>query len=118
MSADSTRSVMERYFDAMGHDQDFSRFFSADVTWSMVDTSEQVSGAAAVRQYILELHGRMSSGEQRPLDVTDGHAYLEGSAVNGDPGLAYCLVYDVSDDRITAIRCYGTIATLVPHPPP
>ena len=116
MSVDSTRRVMERYFDAMGRDEDFSRFFSADVTWLTVDSSERVSGPAAVRQYILDLHARMSSGEQRALDVSDGHAYLEGSDVNGDPGLVYCLVYDVSDDQITAIRCYGTLATLTAQP--
>jgi hypothetical protein len=116
MSADSTRRVMERYFDAMGQDQDFSRFFSADVTWTTVDTAEQVSGPAAVRQYILDLHAQMSSGEQRELDVSDAHAYLEGSDVNGDPGLVYCLVYDVQDDQITAIRCYGTLATLTALP--
>jgi hypothetical protein len=51
--------------------------------------------------------------------VTDGHVVLEGDAVNagGDhgPGLAYCLVYDISGDVITAMRCYGTLARLVPR---
>ena len=118
MSVSTTQSVIDRYFKAMGSDQDFSRFFADDVTWLMVDSGQEVRGPAPVRDYILELHNRMLSGQQRSLVVTDGHAYLEGHSVNaGDgngSGLAYCLVYDVSDDRISAMRCYGTIADLMP----
>jgi hypothetical protein len=59
----------------------------------------------------------MSSGDQRDLVVADGHALLEGSSVNADrgtgAGLAYCLVYDVSDESIMAMRCYGTLAGLM-----
>ena len=118
MSVDSTRSVMERYFAVMSADGDFSPLFEDDVTWLMVDSGHEVRGAASVRDYLLELHGRMQGGNQRPLVVTEGHALLEGSAVNAGgehgPGLAYCLVYDVSDDRISAMRCYGTLARLMP----
>ena len=120
MSVAGTQSVIERYFTAMGADEDFSHFFSHDVSWLMVDSGDEVRGPGPVREYILRLHARMSSGDQRPLVVTDGQAFLEGDGVNlglGDgPGLAYCLVYDVRDDLIDAMRCYGTLARLMPGP--
>ena len=116
MSAQSTRDVMDRYFAAMGADEDFSPFFTGDVTWTMVDSGQQVRGPAPVRAYILDLHERMSGGEQRELVVADGHALLEGSSAapgGAHPDLTYCLVYDVGDGRISAMRCYGTLARLM-----
>jgi hypothetical protein len=119
VSIPTTRSVMEAYFAAMIADEDFSKFYDEDVTWLMVDSGQEVHGAGPVRDYIMELHGRMLSGSQRELVLTDGHALLEGSDVNaadeGGPGLAYCLVYDVGDNRISAMRCYGTLARLMPE---
>jgi hypothetical protein len=118
MSVAGTRAVMDRYFAAMGAGEDFSSSFAEDVTWLMVDSSHEVRGPAAVRAYLDDLHGRMLSGDQRELVVTDGHALLEGSSVNagGDngPGLVFCLVYDLDDSRITAMRCYGNLARLMP----
>ncbi|HEY0240219.1 MAG TPA: hypothetical protein VGC37_16410 [Friedmanniella sp.] len=117
MTVPGTRTVMERYFSAMSADEDFSRCFTADVTWLMVDSGEQVCGPGPVRDYVLRLHGRMRSGDQRPLVVSDAHAMLEGDQVNGGAGhgtgLAYCLVYDITGELISAMRCYGTIARLM-----
>jgi hypothetical protein len=108
---------MDRYFEAMGADQDFSRFFEDDVYWRMVDSGQEVRGPGPVRDYLNVLHGKMLTGNQRDLVVTDGHAYLEGDSVNASdgagPGLAYCLVYDIRDDAISAMRCYGTLARLM-----
>ena len=117
MSVSATQSVMDRYFKAMDAEQDFSGFFDDDVSWLMVDSGQELRGPGPVRDYILELHSRMLTGRQRTLVVTDGLAFLEGHSVNaGDgsgAGLAYCLVYDLSDDRILAMRCYGTLADLM-----
>jgi hypothetical protein len=114
----TTQSVMDRYFAAMGAEEDFSKFFDEDVTWLMVDSGQEVRGAGPVRDYIVELHSRMLSGDQSELVLADGHAFLEGSRVNADhdggPGLAFCLVYDIRGDRISAMRCYGTLARLMP----
>ena len=120
MSVERTQSTIDRYFAVMAAEEDFAPFFDEEVTWLMVDDGHEVRGAEPVRDHILELHGRMQGGDQRPLVVTDGHAYLEGRTAGpgaGDePNLAYCLVYDVEDDRITALRCYGTIARLMSRP--
>ena len=119
MTSSGTQDLFDRYFAAMGAEEDFSAFFADDVTWLMVDSGHEVRGAVPVRDYILALHSKMRSGEQRPLVLTDGHAFLEGRSVNAEegnePGLAYCLVYDVSNDRISAMRCYGTLALLMPE---
>jgi hypothetical protein len=117
VSISTTKSLMDRYFAAMGAEEDFSEFFDDDVTWLMVDSEQEVRGPGPVRDYILELHSRMLSGDQSELVLADSHALLEGSRVNAaedaGPGLAFCLVYDVHDDRISAMRCYGTLARLM-----
>jgi hypothetical protein len=117
MSVEQTNKLLHRYFNAMGNDRDFSEYYAEDVTWVMVDSGQTVHGPSAVRDYILELHSKMFDHKQRDLDVTDGHAYLEGSAV-AEPGgtgprFTYCLVYDLDAERISATRCYGTLATLM-----
>jgi ketosteroid isomerase-like protein len=117
MSTSSTQDLLDRYFAAMNAQEDFSTFFAEDVTWTMVDTDQEVRGAAAVRDHILVLHSRMRGGRQRPLVVADSHAVLEGEAVDGEDGdergLFFCLVYDLRDDRISAMRCYGSLSRLV-----
>jgi SnoaL-like domain len=113
---EQTLATMNRYFEVLGRDGDFSEFFVDDIRWLMVDTGYEVRGRTAVRDYINELHARMLSGEQRDLVVAEGHAYLEGSAVNANPsgpGLSFCLVYDVKQGVITDMRCYGTLTTLM-----
>jgi hypothetical protein len=118
VSISTTRRVMDRYFAAMGAGEDFSVFFDPKVTWLMVDTGQEVRGPGPVRDYVLELHQKMVGGEKSELVVTADHAFLEGHSVNAtsEPGsgLAFCLVYDVGDDRISALRCYGTLAALMP----
>jgi hypothetical protein len=109
---------MDRYFAAMGADEDYSAFFDEDVTFLMVDNGQEVRGPSVVREYINDLHEKIRSQTQHDLVVTDGHAYLESHSVIAEsettPVLAFCLVYDVGADRITAMRCYGTLAELSP----
>jgi hypothetical protein len=117
MSLDQTQRTMDRYFGAMGRDDDFSTFFTADVTWTMMESGQQVRGPVAVRDYILTLHGKMFGHRQRELAVSDSHAYLEGDCLDAPEGSEtrydYCLVYDLEEDRITAMRCYGSIARMM-----
>lgn len=114
MSTHTTQSLLDRYFAAMNAEEDFSQFYVEDVTWTMVDTNQEVRGATAVRDYIIDLHNRMQGGSQRPLVVADGNAVLEGDTVDVEDGngrgLFYCLVYDLRDDRISAMRCYGSLS--------
>jgi hypothetical protein len=118
MTVEQTRATMDLYFETMGKAGDFSAYFSDDVTWLMVDTGQEVRGPAPVRDYILELHGKMFTQEQpHDLVITDHNAYIEGESVNAVAGsvrgLSYCLVYDLASSRITAMRCNGSIAALM-----
>lgn len=117
MSIDQVRRTMDGYFNAMGRGEDFSKFYTADVTWIMMDSGQQVHGPSAVSDYVSALHGRMFGHRQRRLVVADGHAYLEGDCVDQpdvtEPRYVYCLVYDLDGDRIEDMRCYGSIARLM-----
>lgn len=118
MSVDETQEILDRYFEAMGHDEDFSKFYAEDVTWIMMETGQEVRGPAMVRDFVLELHSRMFGGDQRDPVVSDGHVYLEGDAANApgatEPIFRYCLSFDMRAGRIAAVRCYGTLGALLP----
>ena len=117
MSVDETQNVIDRYFEVMGAGGDFSELYVEDVTWIMVDAGVEVRGAAAVRDYIIALHAQLSDANTRRMVVTDGVAYLEGDAINAQepelPRISYCVAYDLTGDRITAMRCYGTFGVML-----
>ena len=115
-SAESTRRLMRDYFDVMGAGGDIADFFSEDVTWVNMESGEQFTGPAAVRDYIDALHTRLfdATSHGRSLDVTDAHAFLEGdfTGTSTDVRVPFCLVYDVGDGRITAMRLYMSFGAL------
>jgi SnoaL-like domain len=116
MTLEQTRATMDRYFELMDDDEDFSECDADDVRWLMADSGQEVRGRTEIREYVNELHRRMLSVEYREMVVTEEHAYIEGDAINADasnPGLSVCAVFDVSNGLITDIRCYGTLAALM-----
>jgi hypothetical protein len=60
----------------------------------------------------------MFDAQTRTIVVSDGHAYLEGdcrAAQTEDGARIFCCVaYDIDDDRIAAMRCYGPISPMCP----
>ena len=117
MSVDQTQQVIDRYFGVLGAGGDFSQFYVDDVTWTMIDAREEIRGAAAVRDYVIALHAQMSDVHIRRIAVSDSAAYLEGDCVNAQnedaTRISYCVAYDVTGDRITAMRCYGTFGAII-----
>ena len=115
-SAESNRRVLHDYFDVMSAGGDLADFFSEDVTWANMESGERFTGPAAVRDYITTLHTRLfeARAEGRSLDVTDAHAFLEGEFVgtSTEVRVPFCLVYDVRDGRITAMRLYMSFGSL------
>jgi predicted ester cyclase len=86
-----------------------------------MENGQEVRGRDAVRDFIFSMHAEVfdSQPELRSLTVTDGRAALEAifigehvSEFAGIPAtgaklrLPYTMVYDVSDDGITALRAY------------
>ena len=111
MSVEKTQRTLDRYFGLMGRDEDFAECFTADVTWVIADTGEVIKGPDAVRDYIIALHTRMADTQGRKSVVGDGFVYLEGDCTATVPSsgrrISYCIAYDMSDDLIAAMRCYG-----------
>lgn len=118
MSLEQTQQTIDRYFHVMSGGGDLAECYTTDVTWTMTDTGEEVRGASSVRDYVVALHNNMFDAKTRRLVVADGHAYLEGDCLEALSGTAsriyYCVAYDVVDDRIAAMRCYGSIALASP----
>ena len=111
MSVEQTQRTLDRYFGLMGKDEDFAECFTADVTWFIADTGEVIKGPDTVRDYIVALHAIMADTHGRKSVVGDGFVYLEGDCAGTVPSsgrrINYCIAYDMRDDLIAAIRCYG-----------
>jgi hypothetical protein len=117
MSADDTAKVIEAYFTAMGSGH-FQQFLTDDVTWTTIQSGEELQGADAVEAGIKGLHARMTDMKTRQLSVADGTAYIEGTCAgqDGRSRIPYCVAYDLAGERIAAMRAYGDIAVFMPLP--
>ena len=111
MSVENTQRTLDRYFGLMGADEDFGKCFTADVTWLIADTGEVIHGPDSVRDYIIALHSRMVDSQGRTSVVGEDFVYLEGDcaamAPNSGSRNNYCIAYEMRDDLIAAMRCYG-----------
>ena len=118
MGEQATKGVIGRYFKRMGAGEDLSDCYTADVTWTTFDDGSEVRGAGPVREYLLALHENMVDARTRRLIFAESAAYLEGDCAAASTGginrIAYCVAYDVTGDKISAMRCYGAIAHLAP----
>jgi hypothetical protein len=110
MSVEQMQRILDRYFGLMGRDEDFAECLTTDVTWLVADTAEVIEGPGAVRDYVIALHERIADFRSRTPVVGDGFVYLEGdcaAASSPDSRVNYCIAYDMRDDLIAAMRCYG-----------
>jgi steroid delta-isomerase-like uncharacterized protein len=128
VSLDSTQRTMRGYVDALVGDGDISPFLAEDVAWTTTETGDEVRGRETVREFIRSFHTGMfrARPEVRRLAVADGVAVLEADFVGRHTGtfagipptgaavrLPYCVVYDVADGVITAMRAYFPVACMV-----
>lgn len=115
MSIEQTQHAIDRYFDIMGRNGDFASCYTADVTWITIDTGERIDGPDAVREYVIALHRNMRDMKTRRFVIGDGNVYLgdcADSVTETDNRIRYCIAYDIRDDLIVAVRCYGPLARL------
>ena len=56
MTVDETRRVLGDYLDALLGGGVFAAYFADDVQWSTTETGEVISGADAVRDFIIAFH--------------------------------------------------------------
>jgi ketosteroid isomerase-like protein len=128
MSDSGTRAVMEGYLRALVDRADFHRFFAPDVTWTTMETGEQIHGRQAVRDFIVALHTQVfdAAPELGGLVTGDGTAVLEARFVGRhigalgtvaptgrDVDVPYCVAYDLAGDQITALRAYFPMSVLI-----
>ena len=128
MSTDLSTRLIDDYLHALGHRGDFAAYFTDDVVWSTIDTGEEVHGREAVRDHILLMHTQLfdATFEIRSLTVADGHAVLEADFVGVHTGelagiaptgarvrVPYCVVYDLADRGLSALRAYLPLQRLV-----
>jgi ketosteroid isomerase-like protein len=127
MADNDTRAVMEGYLQALRDRAAFDQFFATDVTWTTMETGEQIHGREQVRDLIVGLHTQ--AFDARPelggLVTGDGSAMLEARFVGEHTGefgglaatgrhvdVPYCVAYDVAGGQITALRAYMPVAAL------
>jgi len=125
---DETRRVLGDYLDALLGGGDFAAYFADDVQWSTTETGEVISGADAVRDFIIAFHKELfdASPELGLLICGDGVAALEATfvgkhirefagveATGTQVRVPYSVFYELADGRITALRAYLPISSLV-----
>src|SRR3954454_15195358 len=79
MSVEETERTIRGYLDALLDGGDFASFFADDVTWTTMETGDQLTGRAAVADFIVALHRRFfdASPELGSVTTADGVAAIE-----------------------------------------
>jgi steroid delta-isomerase-like uncharacterized protein len=121
MSVEATADTMRSYLDALLARGDFADYFTDDVTWTTIGTDQTMQGREAVQDFLAWMHTQAFDARPRvkTLVVGDGQAVLEADLVGTHTGeflgmaatgksvqVPYCVVYDLRDDKITALRAY------------
>jgi steroid delta-isomerase-like uncharacterized protein len=128
MSVEETERTLHGYLDALLGGGDFASFFADEVSWTTMETGEQVNGREAVRDFIIALHSQFfeASPELGTVITGDGVAGLEAVFVGthiaefaGIPAtgvsirLHYSVFYEISAGKIDSLRAYFPILALV-----
>jgi steroid delta-isomerase-like uncharacterized protein len=121
MSVEATAAIMRSYLDALLARGEFADYFTDDVTWTTVGTEQRMQGREPVRDFLVWMHSQAFDARPKvkTLVVDDGQAALEadfiGTHIGEFLGMAatgksvqvpYCVVYDLRDDKIAALRAY------------
>jgi steroid delta-isomerase-like uncharacterized protein len=121
MSVETTSQTMRSYLDALLARGEFADSFTDDITWTTVGTGQELQGRQPVRDFISWMHTQAFDAHPKvkTLVVGDGQAALEADFVGTHTGeflgipatgksvqVPYCVVYDLRDDEIAAVRSY------------
>lgn len=121
MTVQETERTIGAYLDSLRSGGDFAAFFDEDVLWTTMETGDEIRGREAVRDYIIAMHTQVfhASPEPRSAAFADGVAALEAVFAGTHTGafgpvqptgatirVPYAVFYDVSGDKITALRAY------------
>ncbi len=121
MPVDATAQTMRAYLDAFLARGDFADYYTDDVTWTTVGADQELQGRQPVRDFLSWMHTQAFDAHPKvkTLVIGDGQAALEADFVGTHTGeflgmaptgksvqVPYCVVYDLQDDKITALRAY------------
>ena len=65
MTAEETERTIREYLAALQAGGDFAAYFADDVTWTTMETGDQIRGREPVRDFIVALHGRLFDATRR-----------------------------------------------------
>jgi steroid delta-isomerase-like uncharacterized protein len=121
MSMETTWQTMRSYLDALLARGDFADYYSDEVTWTTVGAGQELQGRQPVRDFLIWMHTQAFDAHPKvkTLVVGDGQAALEADFVGTHTGeflgiaatgrsvqVPYCVIYDLRDDKIAALRAY------------
>jgi steroid delta-isomerase-like uncharacterized protein len=121
MSMETTWQTMRSYLDAFLARGDFADYYTDEVTWTTVGAGQELQGRLPVRDFLIWMHTQAFDAHPKvkTLVIGDGQAALEADFVGTHTGeflgmaatgksvqVPYCVVYDLRDDKIAALRAY------------
>ena len=65
MTVEETDRTIREYLDALQTGGDFAAYFADDVTWTTMETGDQIRGREPVRDFIVALHGHLFDAKNR-----------------------------------------------------
>ena len=122
------RQMMQEYIDALVKRADYPRYFAEDVVATFEGTDQRAEGREAAGQLIRYVHeGAFDARPELKSLIVDGaQAAIEADFVGTHTGefagiqptgravkVPYSVVYDLRDDRITALRIYFPMSLLM-----
>jgi steroid delta-isomerase-like uncharacterized protein len=128
MSPDDTRELFNAYLTDLRARGDYARHLADDVSIEVVGTDQKANGREATEQFIRYFHEQAFDADAVPRssvaaeDQVAAEMVFEGTHTGEFAGVPaagakvsqpYCVVYDMSDGRILAIRLYFSLADLV-----
>ena len=121
MSVETTAQTMRSYLDAFLARGNFAEYYTDEVTWTTVGADQELQGRQPVRDFLIWMHTQAFDAHPKvkTLVVGDGQAALEADFVGTHTGeflgipatgksvqVPYCVVYDLQDDKLAALRAY------------
>jgi steroid delta-isomerase-like uncharacterized protein len=121
MTVEATDRTIRAYLDAFLARGDFADYFTDEVTWTTVGADQELQGRQPVRDFLTWMHTQAFDAHPKvkTLVVGDGQAALEADFVGTHTGeflgisptgkpvqVPYCVIYDLQDGKLAALRAY------------
>jgi len=128
MSVESTRAVMTSYLQILADRGPYAQYFADDIVLTLEGTDQRVDGRDPVEQFVRYFHEQAFDArpEVKNTLVADGQAAAEIDFVGTHVGefagvpasnrtvrVPYAVLYDLREDKITALRLYMPVDLLM-----